>query len=465
MPPSLSGIIPFILRTHRNLKRNSLNTVTLALTVFCCVSGGPFGLEELVSNSGPGFALLLILVIPILWAIPDALTTCELAPAIPVEGGYIVWCKRALGPFWGFLNAWWTWIYAVVDAAIYPVMFAAYVVSLAKAFAPPSPLLDEKLFQWGLGMLVIVAFTVLNIRGTKLVGRASSLFAALILAPFALMAIIGAYKLLASARPLPTQFLPPDQSLTGAFAGGLGIVLWNYLGWDALSTVAEEVEEPAKAYPKALLWGIPLVTAAYFFPTLIGLLYVPDSAAWVEGEWPNIAKAAAGEGIGLLVNLAGVVAPIALFTASLLATSRVPFVLAEDGYLPKRVQEIHPKYGTPWLAVLLNSAIYTVLTLQFTFMSLVELNVTMYSAALILETLALLVLRVKEPDLPRPFKIPGGWPVLILILLLPVTLIAILAVTSIQEEGWMAQWPTAAALLSGPIVWAVVTAIKRRTTA
>src|SRR5688572_30844763 len=102
-----------------------MTTLMLVFTVFCCVSGGPFGLEPLIKDSGAGMAILLIVLTPLVWALPDALTSCELAPAIPVEGGYIVWVKRAMGPFAGFLNAWWTWLYTLVDAAIYPVMFAA----------------------------------------------------------------------------------------------------------------------------------------------------------------------------------------------------------------------------------------------------------------------------------------------------------------------------------------------------
>ncbi|RYD39087.1 MAG: amino acid permease, partial [Verrucomicrobiaceae bacterium] len=102
------------------MRKGSLNALTLALTVFCCVSGGPYGLEETIQNAGPGLGILLILIVPIVWALPDALMTAELASAIPEEGGYVVWVRRAMGPFWGFINAWWTWMYALIDATIYP---------------------------------------------------------------------------------------------------------------------------------------------------------------------------------------------------------------------------------------------------------------------------------------------------------------------------------------------------------
>src|SRR6185436_1385404 len=94
----------------------------LVMTFFLDVSGGPFGLESLM-QSGPGMAILLILITPFIWAAPAALMTAELASAIPTEGGYYVWVKRCMGPFWSFVCGWWTWVYSWVDVAIYPVLF------------------------------------------------------------------------------------------------------------------------------------------------------------------------------------------------------------------------------------------------------------------------------------------------------------------------------------------------------
>ncbi len=426
----------------------------LALTVFCCVSGGPFGLEPLVSGAGPGLALLLILVIPLVWALPDAMTTAELAPAIPVEGGYVVWVRRAMGPLAGFLNAWWTWIYTLVDAAIYPVLFATYLSGFLKATNGISWLDREEhpLHHWLVCVVVVGLFTLLNVKGTRLVGRTSSLFAAVIIVPFLVMAVVGLIRLGMHPRPIVSSFFPQDTSPSKALAAGLSVVMWNYLGWDALSTIAEEVDEPAKAYPRAMLLGVPLVASVYFFPTLAGLAFFPTVDAWQEGAWPEIARAVGGSALWWAVSISGLVSPIALFTASLLGSSRVPFVLAEERFLPKALVSIHPRFGTPWKAVLLCGLIYAVLTWQ-KFQDLVELNVIMYGAALVLESAALLVLRWREPDLPRPFKIPGGWPVLALTFFLPVAVVATLVVLSIQEEGWASMRLTGAALASGPIIY------------
>jgi amino acid transporter len=441
-----------VINARANLKRRSMTAGMLALTVFCCVSGGPFGLEPLIKESGPGLALLLIVLMPIFWALPDALTTAELAPAIPVEGGYVVWVRRAMGPFWGFLNAWWTWIYALVDAAIYPVLFTTYLSKLLTSLFGFDLFERDKVAAWAMAFAAIGLFTWLNIRGTKVVGKASSVFAIAIIGPFVVLAVLGLVRLGMNPHPIVTEFVPKDKSIPGALASGLGIVMWNYLGWDALSTIAEEVDEPQKAYPRAIFIGVPLVTLVYLLPTIAGLAFYPDAAKWEEGAWPEIAKAIGGDALGFAVNIAGLVSPIALFTASLLGSSRVPFVLAEEGFLPKALVDVHPRFGTPWKAILVCGVVYSILAWS-TFQDLVQLNVMMYGAALVLETSALLVLRYKEPDLPRPFKIPGGWPMLAVLFVLPVSMVFLLAGLSIQEEGWAAQRLTIAAILSGPVIY------------
>lgn len=448
---------------HQNLKRRSMTPKMLLLTVFCCVSGGPYGLESLVSSAGPGMALLLIILVPIFWALPDALTTAELATAIPEEGGYVVWVRRAMGPFWSFLNAWWTWLYALVDAALYPVIFTAYLGKLLEAGFHIHLLSEDgnKSAKWAVAVVVVAAFTWLNIRGTKLVGKSSSAFAYIIIAPFALMTVWGLARMAMEHTTISMSLLPAGKTGIQAIGDGLAVVMWNYLGWDALSTIAEEVDQPAKAYPLAIFVGIPLVTLVYLLPTFVGLIFFPAADKWGEGSWPDIATAVGGAWLSLAVNVVGLVSPIALFTASLLGSSRVPLIMAEEGFLPKALRDIHPKYGTPWKALLVCGAIYVVLVNQ-SFHDLVDLNVILYSVALFLECGSLLMLRWKEPDLLRPFKVPGGWPVLILVFLFPVAMISLLIAASMQDpEEAKKLLPTLIAVGSGPVVYAVVMAVKR----
>ena len=107
------------------LKRE-LGLIPLAAIVFFNVSGGPYGVEDAVSSFGPGLALTLLVVTPFLWSLPVSLTMAELAAAMPDEGGYVTWTRRAFGPFWSFQVGWWSWIDSFIDVAVYPALAVEY---------------------------------------------------------------------------------------------------------------------------------------------------------------------------------------------------------------------------------------------------------------------------------------------------------------------------------------------------
>ena len=431
------------------------------MAVFCAVSGGPYGLEQMISSTGAGLGILLIVLIPLVWALPDALTTAELASAIPEEGGYVVWVRRAMGPFWSFLNGWWSWLYTLVDAAGYPVLFTAYLSKLIVTFGGGDVLETNPWAKWAVSAVIVVAFTGLNVKGTRAVGKASTLFTFVIVGPFLLLSLIGLFRALGHPVHLDLSLRPPGGKLGESLSDGLSLAMWNYLGWDALSTIAAEVEKPEEAYPKALLFGIPLVTLVYLLPILAGLAFLPDPAKWTEGSWPDVARAVGGEAMGIVVAAVGLVSAAALFTASLLGSSRVPFVLAEDGFLPQGLVAIHPRFGTPARALVVCGAVYLVLIYQ-RFQDLIKVNVVLYAAALILELLSLLILRAKEPDLPRPFRVKGGWPVLGLVFLLPTLTLALFFYASLRDPDGGNLKLTAGILASGPVVYAGVWAWQRR---
>src|SRR5690348_15952860 len=107
--------------------RGKLGLLSLAPATYFMVSGGPYGLEELVQDSGYKLALLAITLTPLIWALPTALMVGELSAALPEEGGFYVWVRRAMGPFWGFQEAWLSLVASIFDMAIYPTVFVLYL--------------------------------------------------------------------------------------------------------------------------------------------------------------------------------------------------------------------------------------------------------------------------------------------------------------------------------------------------
>ena len=401
--------------------RRSLQFWPLLATIFFAVSGGPYGLEP-TFQAGKGLGLLLVLITPLVWAYPAALMSAELAAAIPEEGGYYVWVKQALGPFSAYLCGWSTWLYAWVDVAIYPGLFAINLANLLGILGYDLPLEHRPGLKWILGLLIIVPFTWLNIRGTKKVGQTSLVFFAILVCPFIIMVLMGLPKLFAHPLSVWNPIFEPAKPISDALSVGLFSVMWNYLGWDSITTVSAEVEQPERTMPRALLAGVAIVSACYFLPSFVGLAYRPNPEDWTEGSWSSLAVLIGGKGLGVFVAAAGLLSAAGLFSATLLASSRIPFVLAQDGYLPRGVAQLSNRYGTPTLAILVSAIFYTIFSYS-SFENLKIVDVILYSFALGFEFVALIVLRVRQPDLARPYCIPGGYLGLVAVCFPPMLLV------------------------------------------
>lgn len=437
--------------------KRSLTLGALIFIMFFTVSGGAYGLEDVVGSSGAGIAILLILITPLVWSLPTSLMVAELATAMPVEGGFYFWVKRALGPFWGFQEGWWSWLTSWVDMAIYPVLFVDYSATYFKVFQ------TNGIARWLLGMSVIWIFTYLNIRGSKLIGDSSKIFGVIVLAPFLIMTVLGLFKMhFNPGTPLTLQGQGIGQSLNL----GLFVVMWNYLGWDGLSTIAGEMKNPRRDYPKTLIVTLPLITLCYLLPVVIGLGVVGlghhGSPVWTAGAWNEIAKTIGGSWLGVLMAFGAVVAAAGLFSALLLSVTRIPFVMGDDGYLPKVLFKTHKKYGTPWVALVVSSAIYSVFILG-PFQSLVVVDVMIYSAALLLEFAALVWLRKKEPNMERPYRIPGGWLGIALVVIFPAAIVAFSIYNQIMCAGIFTTVGLSALFLAtGPILYPIAKYFKKR---
>jgi amino acid transporter len=377
--------------------RKTLTSTALVFVMFFNVSGGAYGTEGLAGSVGPGLALLALLVIPVIWSLPETLIIGELASMLPEEGGYYRWVRRAFGEFWAFQNGWITWLYSLVDMALYPVLFNEYLRWFFPSLGGGS--------AWIVSLAVIWGAAAINLRGALPVGRISVWAGAFVLLAFAAMAVLA----LPQARHAPwTPFMNGGKTLGAGLAVGLSTALWNYIGWDNASTVQGEVIDASRSYPRALWVALPLVMLAYLVP-IIPALAATDGSTWTDGSWPAIAAAATGRAgpiIAAWIALAGLVSALALFNALLLSYSRIPLVMAEDGLLPRALAQTDAR-GTPRRAVLLSALFYSAFVL-LPFGKLVVADVLLYAVALMLELAALVALRRREPELRGAFRIPTG---------------------------------------------------------
>lgn len=434
--------------------RRTLTTLPLVFVLFFCVSGGAYSTETLVASVGPGLALALLVVIPIVWSLPEVLIVGELASMLPEEGGYYAWVRRAFGEFWAFQNGWWTWMYSLVDMAIYPVLFNQYLAFFLPGLGTVA--------KWGVSLVMIWSTAAVNLCGVQKVGLVSTVAGLLILGAFSLLAV-GAAPHVTHLPWLP--LVPPGKDITASLGVGLSIALWNYVGWDNASTVQGEVVNASRSYPAALSRALPLVVLAYLVP-MIPALGATDWRTWHEGGWPDIARLAIGGrvgiGIAVLLALGGMVSAVALFNALLMSYSRIPFAMANDGVLPAVIGRTD-QHDVPRFAILASATMYSVFALV-PFSDLVVADVVLYSMALFLEFAALVHFRRHEPGLRGAFRIPVGTAGVVLLAALPTTVLVLVILLGVRDGEYAgpALLGSLAAILAGPAVWAVVVERPRR---
>jgi amino acid transporter len=437
----------------RSLPRR-LGTLSLVFILYFTTSGGAYTTETLVHSVGPGLGLLILLVVPLIWSLPEVLIVGELASMLPEEGGYYRWVDRAFGRFWAFQNGWLTWMYSLVDMAIYPVLFNQYLRYFVPGLAPR--------YEWVVALAVIWGATLINLLGSVRVGRTSVIAGTFIMLGFLALSLAS----LPHATHIPWHpFASSEGKGVGGMAVGISIALWNYIGWDNASTVQGEVADASRSYPRALALALPLVIAGYFIP-LLATLSASDWTTWTDGGWPAIALATAGRAgpfIAAWIALGGMVSALALFNALLLAYSRIPFVMAGDALLPRALARTDAR-GTPRNAVLVSAVCYSFFVLV-PFGRLVVADVLLYSLALFLEFGAPVHLRKSEPELRGTFRIPVGRTGVALLAALPmVVLIGVIAISFRDGEyGLPAVIGAGVAIALGPLMYTVSSRRSRAT--
>ncbi|HEY5168051.1 MAG TPA: APC family permease [Thermoleophilia bacterium] len=422
------------------LRRVRLRLATVVVIIFVFVSSGAFGLEDMVGSSGPGVALALLLVLPVLWALPMGLVCAELGSAIPEEGGYYVWVKRGLGEYWGFQCGWWSWLTTFVDSAVYIALIRDYLAS----WLDLSPNL-----AWLLGVAIIAVFAYLNIRGLNVIAISSVVMTVIIMTPFVVMTVLG----FAHWHGVPWQpFAYPGQSVLTSIGYALAVGMWMYSGYDSMSVLAGEVEEPRRVIPRGLMIAMPIVVISYFVPTLAALGGVGRWAEWsTEGfTFVEIARQLGGSALGLAMLVAAVVGNLALYQEYLAQGARPAYAMAADHLLPAVLTRTHPKFGTPWVSIVFLAAVNALLV-RWGFQTLIVIDVFLMMFYYVLIFVAAIALRVREPGLERPFRVRGGTLALGAICA-PAMAIAIIALFT-NGGDWLIGG--LAGVLTGPIAYLV----------
>jgi amino acid transporter len=276
----------------------------------------------------------------------------------------------------------------------------------------------------------------MNLAGIRSVGAGSLGMTLLILAPFGIVTVLAVccpgHSEVAARGGEPAKL---------DLIGGILVAMWNYMGWDNVSTIAGEVDRPQRTYPLAMMASVLLVAGTYVLPVAAVSRSGIAPSSWGTGSWVDVGKTVGsfvgprtGEALAIAIMAGGMISAFSMFNALMLSYSRVPIAMAEDGFLPKMMGLRTRKTGVPWVSLLV-CAVGWGLCMRLGFLKLLILDTLLYGLSLMLEFAALVALRVREPGLMRPYRVPGGIVGCVIISLGPIPLMGMAFWQALSDDG------------------------------
>jgi APA family basic amino acid/polyamine antiporter len=387
-----------------------------AIVVGTIIGSGIFLVPaEMMQAVGSARLVYLAWIVGGALSLAGAITYAELGAMKPQAGGEYVYIRDSYGPLPGFLYAW-TWF-----ALAKPASIATLTVGLVRILGtfPALAFFNHSAisapFAISYGQLAAIAaatlITALNYIGIRRAGDFQVVFTLLKIVIIVAVALLAFTASSGTWRNFATSF----SGATGGFAGFMAALiaaLWAYDGWNDLNMVSGEIRNPGRAIPIALIVGVAVVAVLYMLTNAAVQYVLPaasiaaserpasDATAIAVGAW-GAAIVSAGMAVSILVSLNG----------TIMSGARVPFAMARDGYFFKAMAEVHPRFHTPSVALMVQLALSVVLLLfAGSFRQLFSLAIFAEWLFYMVSASTVFVLRRKEPDAPRPYR-TWGYPV------------------------------------------------------
>ena len=359
----------------------------------------PGSIAELIPNAG---LFLLVWIAGGVYALLGAISLAELGTMLPRSGGQYVFSRYALGEYAGFIVGWSDWISTCGTTAAVALVIGTFSGALV-------PVLDGKAPAIAAGVAVL--FALLQWRGISW-GSGIQNFTSLLKALAFFVLIVAAF-ILGGGGALTTRELPPGTTIAvhvSAIVLALQAAIYTYDGWSGVIYFSEEVKNPGRDIPRALFGGVLTIAAIYLLVNLALLYVLPMSQIagkeFAAGEAANVIFGVHGDTIFRSLVIASMLSGI---NAYHLMASRVLFAMSRDGLFTKRAAAVN-EGGTPTVALFL-SALVAVLFIVFgqRFERVITVLAFFFVANYVLSFISLFVLRLREPDKPRPYR-AWGYP-------------------------------------------------------
>lgn len=406
------------------LQKRKMSAIGITFIIYCMTAAGAFGIEAMIPSCGPGLTILMLVVIPAVWAIPICLSVSELSAFMPEESGMYIWTKDAFGELWGFCMGWWGSLSVYLGMASYVVLAVGY----AQKFIDMSPTTATII-----KVAMVLIFTAVNLMGMKEVSIISTIFSIVILAAFALITVVG----FANWNYNPVQpFTPEGQSVIDSIGLSICIGIWMYTGYGAMSNMSGEIANP-EVIPKGFKIAIPVIALSYLLPTVAGLASVGNWQSWgVSGsgaaDYATVLTQNLGPAWGVAFLICAIVSQCAIFNSFITAGSRSFFVLGNDNLCPHFLTKLSKNRKVPYWPILILAA-FTLVLMNLDFSILLTITCPLGLLCYVILAFVVIKLRKKYPIKKRGdvYHVKGGKAVVAYMVICPI----IVGITGLYVNG------------------------------
>ena len=368
--------------------------------------------SEMMQAVGSARLVYLAWVVGGLLSFFGALTYAELGAMKPQAGGEYVYIRDAYGPLAGFLYSW-TWFLIAKPASIATITTGLVrILGTFPLFAFFSHSFISHPFTVNYGQLVAIGATVmiswLNYIGVRRAGEFQFLFTLLKVAIILGIVVVGFSYRGGTWANFASEFAGARGGVAGFFAA-LVAALWAYDGWNDLNMVAGEIRDPQRNIPLSLIWGVATVGALYMLVNA-AVQYVLPAAAVAASERPasDAVSLVLGRAGASLVSAGMAISMLVTLNGTIMSGARVPFATARDGYFFKAIAEVHPRFHTPSVAIIMQCALAIVLLLLGgSFRQFFSLAIFAEWLFYMISASTVFVFRQREPNLERPYRVLG----------------------------------------------------------
>ena len=397
------------------MSRVNLKSKLTLFDVTNLVVGGIIGADIYVASAfGAGLLgpfSLIVWVVAGFMAIVIALCFAQCAALLPKVGGPYAYAHAAWGTFAGFIVGWSLWLAEWMSLAVFPVAFTQYLMF----FLPGLDLISQVIVK----VLFVVFLIVTNVGGVKAAGRINDVLTLVKLAPLIFFTVVGLLYMGSNMTTVNMNFSPFLPYGFGNFGAALVLIFWAYAGFEISTIPAEEIRDPSRTIPRAIILGISIVTIFYLTTNIV--LFGVRRWDWLQNDNAPLATAT-GMALGSIPALALIGGTIvgggALISVTgsdesgMIGTSRLGYALAVDGLFPSIFAKVHPRFKTPYLGIIIQGITALIASIVGELSLLVATSVVLLSVVYIATSASVFSLRKKR--LKPKFSVGGGFIIPIL---------------------------------------------------